>query len=391
VSNLRDKTEETSSPSELNPLTNPLLERNLGRWAKVYLSTPPEKREQAVSTLLQELKRESGAGDEAQPARRYFARDARFQTTVCSVCLRQNPFGHKFCSRCGQPLDLAQPGAMKPTVTAPGAAGAGVGEGGVTQSGARESDPARNAAARLFIGVQPQFANDVRWLRDRTFSGLGGFEAPPRRRWRYLLGAAVLVLAGFAYVRWAQVVTTPVTPTTATHVSAPVLQAPGVSAPTSQLPPNSPPSGVQSRAETVISVSKSSELPNASATSKAQERTDVPVGVQPTAQKSPLLGATGKYQRGTALESDASDLRLAQRYLSGSMGARDSAEAAKLLWKAVGKQDATAAVLLSDLYLRGDGVPRSCDQARLLLVAAAKRGAPQAGQQLRNLESQGCR
>jgi TPR repeat protein len=72
------------------------------------------------------------------------------------------------------------------------------------------------------------------------------------------------------------------------------------------------------------------------------------------------------------------------------MGVRDSSEAAKLLWKAVRRQNATAAVLLSDLYLRGDGVPRSCDQARLLLVAAAKRGSPLAAQQLRNLESQGC-
>ena len=73
------------------------------------------------------------------------------------------------------------------------------------------------------------------------------------------------------------------------------------------------------------------------------------------------------------------------------MGARDSSEAAKLLWKAVRKQNSTAAVLLSDLYLRGDGVPRSCDQARLLLLAAARRGAPQAIQQLQNLEAYGCR
>jgi TPR repeat protein len=47
--------------------------------------------------------------------------------------------------------------------------------------------------------------------------------------------------------------------------------------------------------------------------------------------------------------------------------------------------------LLSGLYWHGDGVPRSCDQARLLLIAAARRGAPQAAQQLRDLESQGCR
>jgi TPR repeat protein len=84
-------------------------------------------------------------------------------------------------------------------------------------------------------------------------------------------------------------------------------------------------------------------------------------------------------------------LRLAQRYLGGSMGTRDSYEGAKLLWKAVRQQDTTAAILLSDLYARGDGVPKSCDQARLLLVAAAKRGSPQAAAQLRALESRGCR
>ena len=65
------------------------------------------------------------------------------------------------------------------------------------------------------------------------------------------------------------------------------------------------------------------------------------------------------------------------------MGARDSSEAAKLLWKAVRQQNTTAAVLLSGLYARGDGVPKNCDQARLLLVAAAKRGAAQAAEQLR--------
>ena len=67
--NLWDKTPEAPSPSDLNPLTNPVLERNLGRWAKVYFGNPPEKREQAVSNLLEQIKRESGSGAAAQPAR----------------------------------------------------------------------------------------------------------------------------------------------------------------------------------------------------------------------------------------------------------------------------------------------------------------------------------
>jgi hypothetical protein len=43
----------------LNPMINPRLGKNLGRWAKVYYTTPPEKRDQAVLELVREL--EGGA------------------------------------------------------------------------------------------------------------------------------------------------------------------------------------------------------------------------------------------------------------------------------------------------------------------------------------------
>src|SRR5436305_994374 len=86
----------------------------------------------------------------------------------------------------------------------------------------------------------------------------------------------------------------------------------------------------------------------------------------------------------------ADELAAAQRYLEGKNGPRDSSQAAKWLWKAVGKQNPGAALMLAELYARGDGVAKSCDQARLLLVAAAKKGAPSAGLRLRNLESNGC-
>jgi TPR repeat protein len=65
--------------------------------------------------------------------------------------------------------------------------------------------------------------------------------------------------------------------------------------------------------------------------------------------------------------------------------------AAKFLWKAVGKENPSAILLLSDMYLIGDGVPKSCDQARLLLTAATRKGVPQAAQKLRNLLRSGCR
>ena len=59
-------------------------------------------------------------------------------------------------------------------------------------------------------------------------------------------------------------------------------------------------------------------------------------------------------------------------------------------WRAVSKQNSEASLLLANLYLRGDGVSRSCEQGRLLLVTAAKKDVSGAAAQLRNLESTGC-
>jgi len=65
VSNSDDNQDypKTLPSPELNPLTNPVLGRNMGRWAEVYFTSPPEKREQAVQELLRELERDSSAGE----------------------------------------------------------------------------------------------------------------------------------------------------------------------------------------------------------------------------------------------------------------------------------------------------------------------------------------
>ena len=85
------------------------------------------------------------------------------------------------------------------------------------------------------------------------------------------------------------------------------------------------------------------------------------------------------------------ELALAQRYLNGTNGqGRNSAEAAKWLWKAIAKHNAEATLLLSDLYLRGDGVSKNCDQARVLLDTAALKGVKDAGERLRHLQAFGC-
>ena len=87
----------------------------------------------------------------------------------------------------------------------------------------------------------------------------------------------------------------------------------------------------------------------------------------------------------------AEELATAQGYLNGANGQeRNRTEAAKWLWKSVAKHNADATLLLADLYLKGQGVGKNCDQARVLLDAAARKGMKDAGQRLRHLQAFGC-
>jgi TPR repeat protein len=60
------------------------------------------------------------------------------------------------------------------------------------------------------------------------------------------------------------------------------------------------------------------------------------------------------------------------------------------LWASVENGDTHAEVTLANRYTRGEGVPQSCAQARVLLEAAAKRGNLEAKQKLDELPQAGC-
>jgi hypothetical protein len=68
----------------------------------------------------------------------------------------------------------------------------------------------------------------------------------------------------------------------------------------------------------------------------------------------------------------------------------DPAEEARALWVEVSKGNTSAEVTLARLYLIGGGVTRNCDQARVLLRAAAKKGNAEAISQLSQITRQGC-
>src|SRR5215510_4464900 len=108
-------------------MLNPTLGRNLGRWAHVYFTSPPEKREQAVLELLRELEAESGAGGATRPlnltngvpsneASTRVATEARVipETVLCAECGHQNAKPQRYCGMCGSPLTADDPMPRKP-------------------------------------------------------------------------------------------------------------------------------------------------------------------------------------------------------------------------------------------------------------------------------------
>jgi len=60
------------------------------------------------------------------------------------------------------------------------------------------------------------------------------------------------------------------------------------------------------------------------------------------------------------------------------------------LWTSVENGDSHAEVVLAGRYVRGEGVPQSCAEARVLLEAAVKRGSADAKQKLDELPQAGC-
>lgn len=70
--------------------------------------------------------------------------------------------------------------------------------------------------------------------------------------------------------------------------------------------------------------------------------------------------------------------------------AGDTSEAVRLLWISVEKGNASAELTLAELYWHGKGVARNCDQTRILLSAAARKGNTDAQKLLHLFEREGC-
>jgi hypothetical protein len=93
---------------------------------------------------------------------------------------------------------------------------------------------------------------------------------------------------------------------------------------------------------------------------------------------------------GTESGSGQEDFNAARELLRGDHRQRDLSKAVDLLWAGVRKGYVPAEVTLADLYRRGDGVSKNCDQAQVLLVAASKKGSPEARHMLEQMAEEGC-
>ncbi len=472
----------TLPPPELNPLLNPVLAQNMGRWAEVYFTSPPEKREQAVLDLLRELQgdnpapevtAQSPASDEEPPpsgapvsltAQTRAEAPAEIPAAVvyCHACGRENPASHRFCGMCGTRVD-AERSAADLNITDLHVAdhvadfpvadfqSADLRSAEVAREGTRAEfppsddrpsddrqvahlfaeDPAPLAQSHLahnhpvqsyeegFVPSEDKVPEPA-WNRhdslptrrgefsdrenDRDNRTSNLFEpAPASRPYGLYAGIAVVVVLALAYVAWRSL-QTPQSSSRVALQSPPVeTTQPAASSPLPTPPKADSPEPVPDRTSerTLDPASPANTQAAIPSNGAADPRQADSVSNAADAKASPAAAAQAVNPTGAidekSLQSEpvsangAQELAMAQRYLNRAEGQeRNSSEAAKWLWKAIGKHNADASLLLSDLYLKGDGVEKNCDQARVLLDAAAGRGIKGAGDRLRHLQAFGC-
>ena len=408
-----DKSEPNTLPDpELNPLLNPLLAAHMGRWAEVYFTNPPEKREQAVSELLRELENVSspepasveGIGDEHAKQSTKAEDSLNWSSSVsepvltCDGCAYNNSPEHEFCGMCGAPLvEWAERGLPHVAETAP------IGESWCerTLSGSPSEDPIEDA---IKDAIEPAISSTAAGARREAteLSGLlpelrpklvpkllprkdprpGQAERLSYPYRRYAGAVLAILLAVVSFIAWrgrdthSGAASSPPTPAVPQAQPAQVNPAPPPGATASALPTTGRASPVASPVQNQNNTNANSPQDQAADSRIASQ--NVPVVASSSAAAAPA-------------QSGAEELAMAEKYLNPTRGmTRDSGEAAEWLWKAVRKRNLEATLALSDLYARGDGVAKSCDQARLLLDAAARKGGKGAAERLRNLQAFGC-
>jgi hypothetical protein len=381
---------------ELNPLLNPVLGQNMGRWAEVYYTNPPEKREQAVLELVRELEKEkpestapihniettnrepvfsnatssaaiSSIATSTTPAVSEFAPRELF----CVACGHENPASQKFCGMCGALLEKQRPDEPR-EFPSPAVQAEAVDD---TPENPPTSFFTKNHSDVEFIPteeVRGFAANDLSLFRAASH-GDEDMDSTGSTRYRVYLGIAIALLLGaLGYMAWQH---SQRAPENSSREAPPV--------PAASAPEPVKPADQDRRVET-----QPASPGAAASTPPATRRAVYPAPARKAA-------APAKVEENApepvVVDNGSAEFATAERYLSAMGGSgRDSSEAAKWLWKAMAKHNPDATFALADLYMRGDGVPKNCDQAHVLLDAAARAGMKGAGERLRHLQAFGC-
>jgi hypothetical protein len=154
--------------------------------------------------------------------------------------------------------------------------------------------------------------------------------------------------------------------------------------------------------------------PSVSAAQKSGEEALPPVPVSPSAsggstdifgssnRKTGASGAstgkilatpTGGHPGPNKWEASASNLPArppVQPSLSGRASQKKTSATPQQLWASVQAGNSTAAVALAELYIKGEGVPQNCNQARVLLLVASEKRNATAIKRLAELDKTGC-
>jgi hypothetical protein len=379
----------------------------MGRWAEVYFTAPPDKREQAVLELLRELQGEPEPASAAPAAfvRESSPRNAEAQaSSLCPWCGRENPASHSFCGMCGK--SVAQPAVANHAdvriadlhITDEEIAdhldpSSFDSKAPLREPVLRAETPALHSVSTQAGSYQARHTDEEpifrreRDLERRDFDDEIFHYPPPSRPSGVFLGLALVVaLLAIGYLVW-RTYGAP-----QAHDAAQAPPAVAATEPATQPAPDSAPPTV-SKPDVPEPTSPASQPTASSEAVRENERTGArnrghksaaePIRSVAAAEKNPTPDASAG--------NGAEELATAQSYLNGASGQqRNRAEGAKWLWKAVSKHNADATLLLADLYLRGEGVGKSCDQAHVLLDAAARQGIKGAGDKLRHLQAFGC-
>jgi TPR repeat protein len=75
---------------------------------------------------------------------------------------------------------------------------------------------------------------------------------------------------------------------------------------------------------------------------------------------------------------------------SGTPSRQKSAMTPQQLWVSVQSGNTKSAVALAELYIKGEGVPQNCNQARVLLLVASEKRDAEAIKRLAELDKTGC-